>query len=69
MDIRLSNLKSGSDYLTDDEVAKLILKEIEMYLQFDILQREYSKKVIKNALKKMKKSAPDGVQTKGNTQQ
>ncbi|HFJ8611599.1 hypothetical protein [Enterococcus faecium] len=53
--------------MTDDEVVKLILKEIEIYLQFDLMQREYVKKGIKNALKKMKKSAPDSLQTKGNT--
>jgi hypothetical protein len=55
--------------LTDDEVVKLILKEIEIYLQFDLMQREYAKKGIKNALKKMKRSAPDSLQTKGSTQQ
>ncbi len=55
--------------LTDDEVVKLILKEIEIYLQFDLMQREYAKKGIKNALKKMKRSAPASLQTKGNTQQ
>ncbi|MER1999796.1 MAG: hypothetical protein ABS882_08475 [Lysinibacillus sp.] len=55
--------------MTDDEVVKLILKEIEIYLQFDLMQREYAKKGIKNALKKMKRSAPASLQTKGNTQQ
>ncbi|HFD3551118.1 MULTISPECIES: hypothetical protein [Enterococcus] len=53
--------------MNDDEVAKLILKEIEMYLQFDILQREYAEKGIKNALKKIKRSDPDSLQTKGST--
>nr|WP_216691341.1 hypothetical protein [Enterococcus innesii] len=51
--------------MNDDEVAKLILKEIEMYLQFDILQREYAEKGIKNALKKIKRSDPDSLQTRG----
>lgn len=55
--------------LTDDEVVKLILKEIEIYLQFELMQREYAKKGIKNALKKMKKSAPCSLQTKGDTHQ
>lgn len=55
--------------MKDDEVAKLIFKEIEIYLQFDLMQREYAEQGIKNALKKMKKSAPDSLQTKGNTRQ
>lgn len=62
-------MKKGSVCLNDDEVAKLILKEIEMYLQFDILQRKYAEKGIKNALKKIKRSTPDSLQTKGSTQQ
>jgi len=49
--------------LNDDKVAKLILKEIEVYLSFGIMQRDYAKKGIKNALKKIKKSAPDSLQT------
>ena len=49
--------------MNDDKVAKLILKEIEVYLSFDIMERDYAKKGIKNALKKIKKSAPDSLQT------
>ena len=49
--------------MNDDKVAKLILKEIEVYLSFGIMQRDYAKKGIKNALKKIKKSAPDSLQT------
>ncbi|MEB7952254.1 hypothetical protein IGK25_002480 [Enterococcus sp. DIV1614a] len=35
------------------EKAKLILSEIEYYLQFDNMQREYAEKGIVNALKKI----------------
>jgi hypothetical protein len=55
--------------LTEEKLAKLILKEIEVYLSFDIMQREYAEKGIKNALKKIKKSAPNSLQTEGSTQQ
>ncbi|MGM0197731.1 hypothetical protein [Enterococcus sp. DIV1314a] len=41
--------------MKDDEIAKLILKEIEIYLQFDLMKCEYAKNGIKNALKKIKK--------------
>lgn len=55
--------------MNDDEAVKLILKEIEVYLQFDLMQREFAEKGIKNALKKINKSAPDNLQTERNTQQ
>ena len=53
--------------MTEDEEAKLIMKEIKYYLSFELLQQEYVAKGIRNALKKMKKSAPVSLQTKGNT--
>lgn len=55
--------------LNDDEIVRVILAEIEIYLQFDLLQREYAGKGIKNALNKIKKSDPDSLQTTRNTQQ
>lgn len=55
--------------MTEDEEAKFIMKEIKYYLSFELLQQEYVAKGIRNALKKMKKSAPDSLQTKGNTHQ
>ena len=57
--------KKGSVCLNDDGVAKLILKEIEVYLQFDILQREYAEKGIKNALKKIKKECSRQLENEG----
>ncbi|EGP5134945.1 hypothetical protein EL424_11335 [Enterococcus faecium] len=44
--------------MTEDEEVNLIMKEIGYYLSFDLLQQEYAAKEIRNALRKIKKSAP-----------
>lgn len=38
------------NYMNKNEEVKLILKEIEHYLQFDTIQREYAEKGILKAL-------------------
>lgn len=51
----------------DEEIVRLIMSEIEIYLSFDSMQKEYAEKGIKNALRKIKKSVPVGRQTLRNT--
>lgn len=51
--------------MTEDEEVNLIMKEIEYYLSFDLLQQEYTAKEIRNALRKIKKSAPLSLTTRG----
>ncbi len=41
--------------LKDEEIVWLIISEMEVYLSFDSMQREYAEKGIRNALKKIKK--------------
>ena len=44
------------------------MSEIEIYLSFDSMQKEYAEKGIKNALRKIKKECSPSLQTFGNTQ-
>ncbi len=56
-------MKKGSEYMSDDEVAKLI-KKIEIYLQSNSIQYNvYMQKRVLKMLKKIKKSAPESLQT------
>ena len=41
--------------MTNSEKANIILQEIEYYLQFDTLQREYAEKGILKALSKIER--------------
>ena len=41
--------------LKDEEIVWLIISEMEVYLSFDSMKREYAEKGIRNALKKIKK--------------
>lgn len=41
------------------------MSEIEIYLSFDSMQKEYAEKGIKNALRKIKKSVPKSLKTGG----
>ncbi|MBK4766968.1 hypothetical protein CU026_1628 [Enterococcus faecium] len=43
----------------------MFFKEIEIYLQFDLMRRDYAEQAVKQVLKKMKKSAPDSFADKG----
>lgn len=51
--------------MTEDEEVKVIMKEIEYYLSFDLLQQEYATKGIRNALRKIKKECPLSLTTRG----
>ena len=51
--------------MKNDEVSELFFKEIEIYLQFDLMRRDYAEQAVKQVLKKMKKSAPDSFADKG----
>lgn len=44
--------------LKDEEIVWLIISEMEVYLSFDSMQREYAEKGIRNALKKKKRVFP-----------
>lgn len=62
---RAFDMKKGSEYMSDDEVAKLI-KKIEIYLQSNSIQYNvYMQKRVLKMLKKIKKSAPESLQTGG----
>lgn len=54
--------------LKDEEIVRLIMSEIEIYLSFDSMQKEYAEKGIKNALRKMKKECSQKFADWGNTQ-
>lgn len=49
-------------------MTEIILKEIEVYLQFDLLQKEYALKGIRDGLRRIKKSASESLETEGSTQ-
>lgn len=58
-------MKKESDYMSDDEVAKLIKKNRDLSsIQFDQYNVYMQKRVLK-MLKKIKKSAPESLQTGG----
>lgn len=44
------------------------MSEIEIYLSFDSMQKEYAEKGIKNALRKIKKECSQKFEDWGNTQ-
>lgn len=54
--------------LKDEEIVRLIMSEIEIYLSFDSMQKEYAEKGIKNALRKIKKECSQKVADWENTQ-
>ncbi|WP_281957321.1 hypothetical protein V4S31_03140 [Enterococcus cecorum] len=54
--------------MKDEEIVRLIMSEIEIYLSFDSMQKEYAEKGIKNALRKMKKECSQKFADWGNTQ-
>lgn len=53
--------------LKDEEIVWLIISEMEVYLSFDSMQREYAEKGIRNALKKIKKECSQKFGDWGNT--
>lgn len=53
--------------LKDEEIVRLIMSEMEVYLSFDSMQREYAEKGIKNALRKIKKECSQKFGDWGNT--
>ncbi len=55
--------------MVEDEEVKVIMKEIEYYLSFDLLQQEYATKGIRNALRKIKKECPAKFDNQGDTQE
>ncbi len=54
--------------LKDEEIVRLIMSEIEIYLSFDSMQKEYAEKGIKNALRKIKKECSQKFADWENTQ-
>ncbi|WP_281956023.1 hypothetical protein [Enterococcus cecorum] len=54
--------------MKDEEIVRLIMSEIEIYLSFDSMQKEYAEKGIKNALRKIKKECSQKVADWENTQ-
>ncbi|GAB6383972.1 hypothetical protein DAT1711_01290 [Enterococcus cecorum] len=53
--------------MKDEEIVWLIISEMEVYLSFDSMQREYAEKGIRNALKKIKKECSQKFGDWGNT--
>ncbi|MDZ5440674.1 hypothetical protein U1329_09180 [Enterococcus cecorum] len=54
--------------MKDEEIVRLIMSEIEIYLSFDSMQKEYAEKGIKNALRKIKKECSQKFADWENTQ-